>query len=422
MKQQRCPSPRLPVRVRTLERELPPRAYQLVLLLAAVSAAALLAGCVVVAEDAPIAAQVERAVEVTAEPAAGGRLQVANLAGVVQIESAIGPQVRVLATVYGGGQDDAEAQSLADAIELTLEQEDELVRVVVRYPTERGTSFHYPHMTGVFSFLAHDFLRTRLEYQGDEVTIVSRRSGGALSVWVDLVVQVPAGITVEIENAAGSVEADDLDSDLVVEAHSGDVRVTGGDGGARLATGSGDITVEDRAAAVAAATGSGDVTVSRVRGAVDVTTGSGDVDLVDVEGDSVRVRTGSGDLALTRVHAAADLGTGSGDVDAVDMVLHDLLLVRTGSGDLAVAGAAELLVRADLETGSGSVDLDLSGLPPLSLRLHTSSGRIEADLENLEVTREDEEVLEGRTGPDPQVEIRVETGSGDVTLRETTTG
>jgi hypothetical protein len=393
---------------RTLER--------LLLMLAALTAAALLTGCVVVAGEDPLPAEAERTLEISLLPAAGESIRVRNLAGKVRVETVDGDEARVVATVHAGGADDAAAEELASTIELAAEQAAGIASFEVRYPVDRSRTFHYPREDGAATFFGYSFSRTEVDYQGESVTVVSRRDPGALSLWADLTVRVPAGVVVEIVNAAGDIEAERVDADLVVEAQSGDVSVLGGAGGARVATGSGDVHVEGRDAPIVVATGSGDVDVRGIDADVDVRTGSGDVTLAEVAAVTVRARTGSGDVEMSRVRGAADLATGSGDVEGVEMELLDMLMAHTGSGHIVLSGTGAGLAGADLETGSGDIELFLSDLPALSLRLHTSSGDIDTDLPDLQVVREDDEVLEGFTGEEPRAEIRIETSSGNVTL------
>lgn len=420
MKRRRAPHPRLAARVRVLSVVRNPGEHgldRLLLVLAALTAVALLAGCVVVAEEPPLPAEAERVIEGSVRPAPGERIRVVNLAGRVRVEAADGAEASVVATVHAGGEEDAEARTLAGSVELLLERGDGVAGFELVYPVDRGRTFHYPGHGSNVSFFGMGLSRTQLEYRGERVTVVSNRGGDAISLWVDLTVRVPAGTEVEIWHAAGDIEAEDISSGLVIEAQSGDVSVRGGSGAARVATGSGDVEVRRCDGAVVVTTGSGDVEVGEVAGDAEVQTGSGDIELDGVEGRLLRLRTGSGDVTLARVHGSLDLGTGSGDIEGTEVVLRDMLVAHTGSGEISLEGVADGLTGADLETGSGDIALHLDVLPALSLRLYSSSGDLDVDLPGLEVERQEHGSFVGHTGSEPRAEIRAESGSGSVTIR-----
>src|SRR5437867_8132329 len=117
---------------------------------------------------------------------------------------------------------------------------------------------------------------------------------------------------------------------------------------------------------------SADVAADRTRGTLRVSTGSGNVDLRDGTGD-VSLETGSGDITVsgtsgTRLH----LNTGSGGVTLRDGKASDLK-VETGSGDIEATNTSGDQV--SFETGSGNVDVALV-TTFRSLRIETGSGDV----------------------------------------------
>ena len=130
---------------------------------------------------------------------------------------------------------------------------------------------------------------------------------------------------------------------------------------------------------------------------------------------TVAVATGSGYIHLrsgsdNQVHVMAHLGSGS-------IRLHDIngaLRAQTGSGDIEASGKIEGDSKVD--TGSGSVRLDLGPQAHLNLDASTGSGSIrtqqnlstQGDLNHHHVTG----TLNGG-GPT----LRINTGSGDIEIR-----
>jgi hypothetical protein len=246
---------------------------------------------------------------------------------------------------------------------------------------------------------------------GRRVTVSG--SGSGPEAWADLTVQVPAGHRTTVELGAGRVDASGVPADL------------------KLRSGSGDVSADGTGGAVTARTGSGDVDVTSTRGALDVETGSGDVTVKDVSG-AARVHTGSGDVRISgRVGGSLEAHTGSGDVSAED-VEGESLHVRTGSGGIRV-GAARATdislhtgsgsVRARLErapgslrvdTGSGDVTLALPSSVNADLRIDTGSGGIDFDMpvRMLSSSRSHFRGKLGQGGP----EFVIRTGSGGVRL------
>jgi DUF4097 and DUF4098 domain-containing protein YvlB len=113
---------------------------------------------------------------------------------------------------------------------------------------------------------------------------------------------------------------------------------------------------------------------------------------------SVNLRTGDGKIELSNFKGDMDLhsGDGSENLDSVDGKLHattgdghiqangrfDELDLKTGDGHLDVrAGAGSALASSwRLETGDGSVSLEVPENLPADVDLHTGDGHIDLDL------------------------------------------
>ena len=124
----------------------------------------------------------------------------------------------------------------------------------------------------------------------------------------------------------------------------------------RVRTGSGDLRIEGVAGPVTARTGSGGTRVSDVAGDATVEAGSGSVEILAVGGD-VDVRTGSGAIRVERFEAA--------------------LRARTGSGAIRAEGAPGGAWH--LTTGSGGIEVDLSGDAAFEIDARTRSGAVRSN-------------------------------------------
>jgi DUF4097 and DUF4098 domain-containing protein YvlB len=169
---------------------------------------------------------------------------------------------------------------------------------------------------------------------------------------------------------------------LDIRSRSADLDVRGRLGALRVKTASGDVEVQEveRSAEVAAA--SGDIELESVGGSVDVSTASGDV-RVGHAGGPLSANLVSGDLV---VHDAADAVTAttvSGD-QQLDAVVRGTVALRSVSGDVSVTVRRGVSVFLDVRSVSGDTSSELEtsesgpaeGGPQLELRVNTVSGDV----------------------------------------------
>jgi DUF4097 and DUF4098 domain-containing protein YvlB len=228
-----------------------------------------------------------------------------------------------------------------------------------------------------------DAEQTRVEERGGTITIVAPRQRGLFGRGgIDVTVDLPTGSDLKIKTGSAEVTvAGDLGSVMVqtgsgaidvehsettvLETSSGRIQVGDTDGDVRIKSGSGDVSIGAAARTLVASIGSGDVEVGSATGTLHVKSGSGDL----------RVHRASGDITLT---------TGSGDLE-VDSIAQGRVNSKGGSGDVRVGVPAGVPVWTDVSTVSGRIS---STLPRLG---------------------------EPAPGQD-HVEVRVHSGSGDITL------
>lgn len=325
----------------------------------------------------------------------GERAAIYNLAGHATLEPASGAEVTVAVTTGG-----------SDAAKLELRTLDVRGRaaLVVRYPDDRivyDEGRRTGHSTTTMDVDADgtfggddDDRRHRGRHRGDRVTIAN--DGRGLEAHADLRIGVPKGRSVAVYLGVGKITATNVDGDLRLDLSSGTIDARDVRGAFRAETGSGDVDLAGGTGDVHLETGSGNVTLRDTRdGSLHVETGSGDVHGTGIASAGLEVETGSGEITLERVTTPrAALETGSGDVRLLADGDVRELAVSTGSGNVVITAAGGLHGRMSLESGSGELNVAV----PFTL------------------VRKTEDSLEGTVG-DGKGRIRIETGSGDITLK-----
>lgn len=315
---------------------------------------------------------------------AGDEVAIYNLIGEARVVAGDGADVEVAITRAGAGAD-----------QLTIHEgaRDGRKTLSIVYP---GSRFVYPEMGR----------RSRTEIRvDDDGTFGGSASGGrrvtisgggeGLEARADLTIRVPKGKRVRVYQAVGEVSARDIAADLSIDAAAAPV------------------SVENVRGAVSVDVGSGAVRALGIDGDLAIDTGAGAVHLQDVRGSRIHIDTGSGEVTGARLSAPAlSVDTGSGEVDLSGVETKDFNL-DTGSGSVSIEIASDIESMA-IDTGSGSVEI---GLPPqlgADLYVETGSGDVRVLVPHTD-THRDEDSLRCRIG-DGRGEIRVDTGSGDVSI------
>jgi lia operon protein LiaG len=332
----------------------------------------------------PLAARGQERVTLT-----GDRVVLFDLAGNVSVVAGTGNSVVV--EITRGGDDAARLKVESGPFHST-----QALRVIfpgdrIIYRRERGGEYHsemWVREDGTFGGGDHD---------GDGHRVQIRSSGDGLEAWADLRVMVPPGKRVSVNIGVGRIDASNVNGDLDLDTSSGNVSAERIRGSLNVDTGSGDVTVTTVDGDLSIDTGSGNVRFTgATSGNINVDTGSGDVTGTTVRSTDLSVDTGSGNILLGAVTAPSlRLETGSGDVEVDLLSDTDDINVETGSGNVTIGVPANFGSAIDVETSSGDVSTEMT----------------------ITVTRRSEDRLIGRIG-DGQGRLHVETGSGDVTLRE----
>lgn len=188
------------------------------------------------------------------------------------------------------------------------------------------------------------------------------------------------------------------------------------EGNIRFSVASADVAADRTRGTLRIATGSGNVDLRTATGDVTLETGSGDLTVAGVQGTSLRLETGSGNVTLTDGKAGTlHVETGSGDIDATGSS-GDEVSFETGSGNVDVA-LVTTFRSLRVETGSGDVTLRVPPTVGAEVELDTGSGDIDLGGLTLQVRRIEHDHITGTLG-DGKGRLSVETGSGNVRLQK----
>jgi DUF4097 and DUF4098 domain-containing protein YvlB len=322
--------------------------------------------------------------ESTAEvPAAGvSTVVVSNPRGRVLVRRGAGPGIRLRALKIARGSDARSRQRMSDETHVLTSREGSRWSVRVNYPDRQQ-----------YRVTFWDLMN------GHEVQRVS----------VELEIDVPPGIALDLKSASGDLETEGIAADQTLETSSGDIEVRSA-GRVMLEAASGDATVLGLSAGHLRVQ-SGDLRVQNVTGPLDARTSSGDLTVGDA-GDSLVLETVSGDLEVDRAPAGIRATSTSGEIE-VSRARGRVDLESVSGGIHATLERGT--VAAHLETSSGDIRVRLAGLP-CELDAQTSSGDIETAvaMQIREVTRRR---VAGRVGSG-DTPVRLRTSSGDIDVAE----
>ncbi len=347
-------------------------------------------------------------------------VKVENLVGHMTVTQGNGP-LQVTATVVAGG---SQAQALAQSVKLDVSTAGNQVTVHVHYPVDQYNTYLYnpPQAKDARSeaddnncFLVFCFNGgSSIEYQDRHVRVNENSTRGT-PLYVDVAIQLPAGVETTLVNPFGRVDNRNLANKLTVKTNSADVYVTKLTGDLYADTGSGDVDADQVTGDVYADTGSGNVNVSNaVSQTLNADTGSGDVSFNHVKGD-MKCDTGSGDCTLDDAGGSLHANTGSGDVMAKNYISGDSVWADTGSGDVHLSGDLSGLRKLYIDTGSGEAVLRTSTGLSMHLVASSDSGDVSVNLPGISNVTVKDSYFSGDLGK-AEGQGTISTGSGDISV------
>ncbi len=148
-------------------------------------------------------------------------------------------------------------------------------------------------------------LDLRLERDSDIAKLTaffdSGNWGWGQSRAIDLVVELPDRMHLQVDDGSGPIEISALRGDIFVDDGSGSIELRDSGGAIRIEDGSGGIAVYRAGGDVTIDDGSGYIEVRGAAGSVIIDDGSGGIDVEDVERDLIIVDDGSGSVDYSNI-------------------------------------------------------------------------------------------------------------------------
>jgi len=247
-------------------------------------------------------------------------LEIINSQGNIKIEGAAVDRITVSAIKHVRATDMAEAETVADHIEIKAAKSGKKIRIEVRFlkMTKASDSFWNKLFgTGPDSFGSIDF----------EIT-------------------VPYYCELDIDNTVGNILINNIDNNVRIASASGEIEI----GGVK-----GELDI--------AGTGA-NVKLSSIQGAADVRTTSGNVTADNYFGQ-LKIKTTSGDISVYQESGYLELSSHSGDVRVkTELQTEKDCTVETDTGRIFFSVPATGSGEVRLESISGNINTEL----PLTVR------------------------------------------------------
>lgn len=151
-------------------------------------------------------------------------------------------------------------------------------------------------------------------------------------------------------------------------------------------------------------------------GRVNLRTGDGRIEVAGLKGD-MDLHTGDGSINLDGVDGKLHATTGDGHIQASGR--FDELGLKTGDGhvDVRASNGSSLAAGWRLETGDGSVSLEVPGDLAADVDLHTSDGHIDLDMPVQAEGRIRQNEIRGKLNGGGSL-LTIRTGDGSIHLRK----
>ncbi|MGC2450956.1 MAG: DUF4097 family beta strand repeat-containing protein [Candidatus Sulfotelmatobacter sp.] len=160
-----------------------------------------------------------------------------------------------------------------------------------------------------------------------------------------------------------------------------------------------------------------DVVIQMPReGAVNLRTGDGNIELASLKGE-MDMHTGDGSVILDAVDGKLHASTGDGHIQASGR--FDELDLKTGDGhvDVRATGGSALTNGWRLETGDGSVSLEVPHDLAADVDLHTSDGHIDLDMPVAAEGKLRQNEIHGKLNGGGSL-LTIRTGDGSIHLKK----
>ncbi len=212
----------------------------------------------------------QKSVEVAGKP----EILVSNTSGSVEITAAPVTDVNISALKNVRAADQAEAEKIADRIEIKVTKNGNLVKIETNYLKGRA---------GSLSFWERLFGTGEDSYGG-----------------VDYNITVPQECRIEVDNVSGNVTVSGIKEEVSINTTSGDLSLKDITGLIDVATVSGAMELDNIKGDINISATSSDARLTAIDGMIDIRTTSGDIRGVDIRGPMTVSET-SGEVSLASI-------------------------------------------------------------------------------------------------------------------------
>jgi hypothetical protein len=246
-----------------------------------------------------------------------------------------------------------------------------------------------------------DSFRPIFEQSASKLTLKEDFSQGSHSGSSSWILEVPNGISVDINTGSGDLTVADLDIEIRTNSGSGNIDITKVKGNLDFNTGSGDFELQETSGELRINTGSGTIRAGKCEGELSFNAGSGNINLDQIKGD-------------------ISANVGSGNIRSKATTLTSSSHFNSGSGDVTITLASALEYGISVNSGSGNATLNLAGTAAngeLVMEANKRNGTIVAPFkfdkeETIDDDRSNEKIRKTAKLGNKDIKIRVGTGSG----------
>lgn len=345
-------------------------------------------------------------------------IHVKNLVGSVTVESTDQATIEIIGSFAGGGSSEADARAQSERLALSVRPEAGVLNVRAVFPVDELRDYQDPRAPspGTFSigFGSRDG-GVNVSYGGQEISV--GEGGSASLLYADMLVRVPRGIDVRVENAVGEIHAMGLEGSIMLDAVAGEIHVRGSRGPLAITLEKGLVRVIDGTGRAEVRAASAACEIVRFAGDVRFKGGDGPVDVREANGQLVEVETVGGSITLREVSASLEMRTRGGSIEGAFLRSGERFVASTGTGRIQVSGDFAAARGVTLRSESGGVELGVSDPPPIALVATTERGILDVQHPQLTLTSESQGRIEGSYGAEAG-RIEVHSDSGTVRVYE----
>lgn len=222
----------------------------------------------------------------------------------------------------------------------------------------------------------------------------------------DMVVYVPASVSVNAENSFGDLRAKGISGSCVLESKNGEIKAEDIGGDVTIRNAFGDIEAKDIGGKADISNKNGEILAEGIGGAAVLETHFGDVDAVKIGGD-LTVINNNGEINASNIGGKADIKTAFGDVTA-DHVGGGLIIDnKNGRVEAKNIGG-----NAQIKNAFGDIYYDSDNSDNASIYANTKFGDINSD-KPIQVNRSGQDITaEGTTGSGTfKIDLRTNNGN-----------